>query len=73
MIDADTSPIEAFKARISAFLKRTSMSESRFGLDACGDSAFILDLKEGREPRFSTMHKIDAWMKAYERRAGRVD
>ena len=60
------SPLDEFKDRVSAFLKRTGMAASRLGIDACGDSAFVLDLNAGREPRFSTMTKVDAWMKAYE-------
>jgi len=54
--------LTAFKSRVDAFLALAGMSASRFGTLACGDSAFVIDLKAGREPRFSTIAKVDKFM-----------
>lgn len=57
--------IEDFKSRIDTFLKRSGLSPSRFGDLACNDPAFVFDLRNGREPKFSTIEKVDNFMVDY--------
>jgi hypothetical protein len=57
-----SNPITEFKSRVEAYLVRTRMSERRFGKFSCNDSSFVADLRGGREPRFSTIEKVDAFM-----------
>lgn len=64
------SPIAEFIGRIESFLERTGMAPSRLGDLACNDSAFVIDLRAGREPRFSTMKKVDAFMTEYGAEGG---
>lgn len=58
--------LDKFKAEVEAFLARTHIAASRFGDDACNDSAFVLDLRAGREPRFSTIRKVRNYMQHYD-------
>jgi hypothetical protein len=65
MVDRPT-PFEEFHARVEAYLKRTGMAAARFGLLACGDQNFVFDLREGRrDPRLSTVEKIDGFMRTH--------
>lgn len=34
------------------------MPPTRFGREALGDSRFVFDLREGREPRSSTVRRV---------------
>lgn len=54
--------LDAFKAAVEKFLAETGMAPSAFGLRACNDSAFVLDLRAGREPRSQTMRKVVEFM-----------
>ena len=51
-----------FRSDVEAFLQRTAMAPSRFGLLACNDRAFVIDLRAGREPRLSTIEKVNQFM-----------
>ena len=55
---------EKFVARVEAFLDRSEMAASRFGLLACNDPNFVLDLREGRRPNPDLMDSVDAFMAA---------
>ncbi len=54
--------LDEFRHRVEDFLVRTSLAPSRFGLLACNDPAFVQDLRAGREPRLSTIEKVDKFM-----------
>lgn len=49
---------------IEQHLRRTRMSETRFGRDALRDPKFVANLREGREPRFRTVHRVRAYLAA---------
>lgn len=49
--------------RIQEFLDRHRMSKSRFGLESVGDRSLIPQLEAGRDCRFSTIARIDAYMR----------
>jgi hypothetical protein len=56
-------PIREFHERVEAYLARTGITPSRFGLMACRDQSFVFDLREGkREPRHSTIDLVDRFM-----------
>ena len=48
--------------RIETFLARTATKPARFGRDAVGDSHFVFDLRDGREPRPATVARVTAWL-----------
>lgn len=52
------SEIAEFASEIEAFLKRHSMSPSKFGSEIAGDPQFVFDLRGGREPRSDTRQRI---------------
>lgn len=52
-------------SRIDAFLARTGMSESRFGREVCNDGALVADMRSGREPRLSTIERVERFMAEY--------
>lgn len=53
--------------RVDAFLARTGMAQAAFGDHACNDRSFVADLRSGtREPRLSTIEKVDRFMAEYE-------
>lgn len=54
--------LDEFKARVEAFLIERRVSAREFGHRACKDASFVFDLRDGREPRASTMSKVDRWM-----------
>jgi hypothetical protein len=56
-------------ARIDAHLRRTRLPVTRFGRDAVGDPNFVLDLRDGRMPRDSTVKRVLAFIEACERAA----
>ena len=52
--------------RIDAYLRRTKTSPTRFGRDAVGDPNFVLDLRDGREPRRRTVQRVVRFIEAQE-------
>ena len=44
--------------QIDAYLRLTKMSASRLGRDALGDPQFVFQLRDGREPRSSTVNRM---------------
>jgi 2,4-dienoyl-CoA reductase-like NADH-dependent reductase (Old Yellow Enzyme family) len=48
--------------RIDAFLRRTKMSPTRFGREAVRDPNFVLNLRDGREPRRATRRRVLAYI-----------
>lgn len=53
---------------IEEFLKQTGMSPTTFGTKAVGDRALMISLRDGRDPKLSTVDKIRSFM-AKERKA----
>jgi hypothetical protein len=48
--------------RIDAFLRRTKMSPTRFGREAVRDPNFVLNLRNGREPRPATIRSVISYI-----------
>jgi hypothetical protein len=57
--------------RIDAFLRRTKMSPTRFGREALGDPNFVLNLRDGREPRAPTVRRVIAFLDSRDLRPER--
>lgn len=49
---------------IENHLKQTKVAPARFGRDAVGDPRFVFDLRNGREPRASTITRVCRYMEA---------
>lgn len=48
--------------RIEKYLKERRMPPTRFGREAVGDSRFVFDLRDGREPRSSTVRRVTDYL-----------
>ena len=48
--------------KIERFLKRTEMPVTKFGRLAVGDPRLVRDLRNGREPRSTTVRRIEAFL-----------
>ncbi len=57
--NAYTAPI---LLEIERHLRRTGMSDRRFGMEAIGDPALIHDLRRGRDPSSKTAARIRAYI-----------
>ena len=57
---------EHFRARVDAFLERTGVKPSTFGLEATGDPNLVRQLRLGRSPRLATADQILAFMEAFD-------
>jgi hypothetical protein len=53
---------------IEQHLRRTGTPATRFGREAVKDPRFVLDLRNGREPREDTAHRIRRHIAAIESR-----
>lgn len=49
---------------IEHYLRATRTSPARFGREALGDSRFVFDLRDGREPRMPTVVRVLAYLEA---------
>ena len=58
---------ETLVAEINRFLKKHDMAADTFGKLAMNDVAFVYRLRKGLDPKVSTVDKIRAFMKAYNR------
>lgn len=56
--------LDQFRADIETYLTVTGLTPTAFGSKAAGDPNFVFDLRDGREPRFSTIEKVRAFMTA---------
>lgn len=54
---------------IDAFIERHEMTPTDFGLLSIGDPNLYRHLKNGRNPRFTTLDHIRSFMKKQEERA----
>jgi hypothetical protein len=53
---------------IETYLRATEMPPTRFGREVVNDPRFVLDLRNGREPRNATCARVFAWLAAREQR-----
>ena len=51
---------------VERFLRRTGMPATKFGRLAVNDPRFVLDLRNGREPRSSTAARVIDFIAAQE-------
>ncbi len=56
------SDIETFRAKIEGYMESREMSPTQFGKRFAGDPLFVFQLRNGREPRYSTRQRILAAM-----------
>lgn len=54
------------REQIEAFLERTGMAPSRFGLDAMGDGALLPQLKAGRSLSLKNAERVVRFMSEYD-------
>lgn len=59
---------ERLLLKIAGFLKRTDMTESRFGRLARNDHKFVAKLRDGVCPRPVTIEAVESWMRRFEER-----
>ena len=57
-----TPPHVALLTAITAFIAKSGMSKSAFGMDAVGDPAFVTDLESGREPRSRVIARVQEYI-----------
>ena len=55
--------------KIETFLRRTGMPATNFGRLAAHDPRFVLDLRNGREPRPRTETRVEHFMNTYSENA----
>jgi hypothetical protein len=51
--------------RIEKFLRETDMPPTKFGRLVAQDPRFVLDLRNGREPRPLTEVRVDSFIRGY--------
>jgi hypothetical protein len=56
---------------IERHLRNSGIAPTRFGRDAVNDPRFVLDLRNGREPRPSTAERVSAYIARNDRITGR--
>ncbi len=54
--------------RIDHYLRATRSTPSRLGRDAMGDPNFVTNLRDGRQPRQSTLERLIAFLEREEAR-----
>jgi len=47
---------------IERYLRKTGIAPTRFGRDAVGDPQFVSDLRNGREPRETTVQRVTNYL-----------
>lgn len=52
--------------RIERYLRFTRTPPTRFGRDVLHDPNFVLNLRDGREPRASTTRRVQAYLDQHE-------
>ena len=69
-MNSDSEEAMYLLRRIELYLRRSTTSATRFGREVMGDPRFVLDLRNGREPREETAARVAAWLDGQEPRAG---
>jgi hypothetical protein len=54
--------------RIDRYLRSTKTTPSRLGRDAVGDPNFVMNLRDGRQPRRATLERVLAFLDREEKR-----
>ncbi|HEX8482005.1 MAG TPA: hypothetical protein VF650_08895 [Allosphingosinicella sp.] len=54
--------------RIDRYLRHTKTTPSRLGRDAVGDPNFVMNLRDGRQPRQATLDRVIAFIDRQEAR-----
>jgi hypothetical protein len=54
--------------RIDRYLRSSKISPSRLGRDAVGDPNFVMNLRDGRQPRQATLERVVAFLDREEKR-----
>ena len=49
---------------VEKFLRRSDLAPTRFGREAVGDPRFVFDLRNGRDPRPTTVARVLAYLEA---------
>ena len=49
---------------VEKYLRQNGIPPTRFGRDAVGDPRFVLDLRNGRDPRPRTVARVRAFLEA---------
>lgn len=62
MKNSDSEGTMQLLRRIEIYLRRSDTSPARLGRDALGDPRFVFDLRHGRQPRPSTIARINQWL-----------
>lgn len=50
--------------QVELFLRNSHTTPTRFGRDAVGDPRFVFDLRNGRDPRPSTIERVRAFLES---------
>lgn len=48
--------------RVERYLRASGTAATRFGREAVSDPRFVLDLRNGREPRAGTVARVTAYL-----------
>lgn len=51
---------------VEKFLRQSDVAPTRFGRNAVGDPRFVFDLRNGRDPRPSTVARVRAYLEALQ-------
>lgn len=51
---------------VEKFLRQSDVAPTRFGRDAVGEPRFVFDLRNGRDPRPSTVARVRAYLEAVQ-------
>jgi hypothetical protein len=51
---------------VEKFLRQSDVAPTRFGREAVGDPRFVFDLRNGRDPRPTTIARVRAYLEAIQ-------
>lgn len=51
---------------VEKFLRQSDVAPTRFGREAVGDPRFVFDLRNGRDPRPTTVARVLAYLEAVQ-------
>ena len=51
---------------VEKFLRQSDVAPTRFGREAVGDPPFVFDLRNGRDPRPTTVARVLAYLEAVQ-------
>lgn len=54
--------------RIERFLKRSGIPPTRFGREAARDPRLVFDMRRGRQPRPTTVRRLNAYLDEQEKK-----